>query len=151
MAVRPATAADLPDLVALDAELFGVDAWSTASWAEEVTSGRRRVALAVNDAGRLMGYVVTTGPDEVVDLLRIGVRRDRQRSGLGGLLLTGAIDAARDTGADRMMLEVGELNDAALALYRLHGFTPVDRRRVYYRDGSDALVLLRPLGEEVSR
>ena len=34
-------------------------------------------------------------------------------------------------------------NDAALAFYAGEGFVEIDRRRGYYRDGSDAVVMER--------
>ena len=40
-----------------------------------------------------------------------------------------------------MFLEVATGNAAALALYRREGFVEVGRRRRYYADRSDALVL----------
>ena len=40
-----------------------------------------------------------------------------------------------------MFLEVAIGNAAALALYRREGFIEVGRRRHYYSDSSDALVL----------
>ena len=48
-------------------------------------------------------------------------------------------------GADRMLLEVGAGNAAALGLYAAAGFVEIDRRPRYYRDGADAVVLRLPL------
>jgi ribosomal-protein-alanine N-acetyltransferase len=44
-----------------------------------------------------------------------------------------------------MLLEVSERNEAAVAFYTAHGFSRIDVRPRYYRDGSDALVLHRTL------
>jgi ribosomal protein S18 acetylase RimI-like enzyme len=44
-----------------------------------------------------------------------------------------------------MLLEVSERNESAVAFYVAHGFTRIDERPRYYRDGSDALVLHRTL------
>ena len=47
------------------------------------------------------------------------------------------------------LLEVAATNDAALRLYAAEGFTEIDRRRRYYRDGADAVVMrLAPGGPE---
>jgi ribosomal protein S18 acetylase RimI-like enzyme len=40
-----------------------------------------------------------------------------------------------------MLLEVSSENSAALAFYERSGFTEIDRRPRYYRDGSDAIVM----------
>jgi ribosomal-protein-alanine N-acetyltransferase len=52
--------------------------------------------------------------------------------------------AARDAG--QIFLEVSDRNGAARALYAAAGFEAVGRRRQYYTDGADALVLSRRPG-----
>lgn len=138
--IRAATSDDVAGLAALEQELFGTTAWSVGQVAEEVAGGRVRVA---EDDRGITAYVVTMLLGEVTDLLRIGVRPDHQRRRLAGILLTAAIE---DAGGERMMLEVSAANLAARALYRGHGFDVIDRRRGYYRDGEDALVMSRGLG-----
>jgi [ribosomal protein S18]-alanine N-acetyltransferase len=44
-------------------------------------------------------------------------------------------------GAAAIFLEVSVANSAARAVYAQAGFKPVGRRRSYYQDRSDALVL----------
>jgi ribosomal-protein-alanine N-acetyltransferase len=69
-----------------------------------------------------------------------------RRRGLGTALLAAAMAGARLRGAEAMFLEVAAAgNPAALGLYRGLGFVEVGRRRRYYPDGSDALVLRRDL------
>ncbi|MCB0908182.1 MAG: GNAT family N-acetyltransferase [Nocardioidaceae bacterium] len=143
--IRPGTPEDVADLGALEVELFGTGAWSPDDLIG-MTGADRWVRVTTDQAGRLAGYVVTTMAGEVVDLLRIGVRTDHQRRGLGGILLAAALDAAAELPeAERMMLEVSEANAAATALYLGHGFAVIDRRRRYYPDGTDALVMERSL------
>jgi ribosomal-protein-alanine N-acetyltransferase len=48
-------------------------------------------------------------------------------------------------GAAAMFLEVSDRNAAARALYAASGFAEVGRRRRYYADGANALVLSRAL------
>jgi ribosomal-protein-alanine N-acetyltransferase len=53
--------------------------------------------------------------------------------------------AVRHHGAVRLFLEVSTRNPAARGLYQQSGFQQVGRRRAYYADGSDALVLSKDL------
>jgi ribosomal-protein-alanine N-acetyltransferase len=53
--------------------------------------------------------------------------------------------AAAERGCRTIMLEVRAGNEPALALYARHGFTPLSRRRRYYPDGEDALILRAPV------
>jgi ribosomal-protein-alanine N-acetyltransferase len=147
--IRPAAATDVPALLALEADLFGPDAWGEASLRDELEGPGRRAVVLVSGAD-VLGYAVTMRAGDVVDLQRIAVRPDRQRQGLAALLLAEVAAAARADGADRMLLEVSDANAAAVAFYDKQGFKRIDVRRRYYRDGSDALVLARPLLEVAS-
>lgn len=138
--IRAATIDDLEALAELESALFGPLAWSRTAVRAELTDPGRTVTVAEDAQGGVAGYVVTLLVDRVVDLLRIGVRSDHQGRGLAGILLTGALEHARAAEAERVLLEVSDLNVPALALYAGHGFTTIDRRRGYYADGSDALV-----------
>lgn len=147
MILRPATLDDAPDIAAVDRVLFDVDAWSLPSVVDEI-SGEGRFAVVVVSDGVLLGYAMTMRADEVVDLQRIGVLPSEQRNGIARSLLAAAHDQARADGGRRMMLEVSSTNQAALAFYSTEGFVEMDRRRGYYRDGSDALVLCRSLEDK---
>ena len=138
--VRAATARDVAALRALEVESFGGDAWSEHSVAEELGGDGRRALVAV-EAGRLLGYAVTWTVAEVTDLQRLVVAPGARRRGLGSRLVRELVEDAVGQGSGRVLLEVSAANDAALACYRSLGFAEVDRRRTYYRDGSDALVL----------
>jgi ribosomal-protein-alanine acetyltransferase len=142
--VRPATTADLPGLAALETALMDAEAWSPAALGAELES-RDRTVLVADAGGGPVGYAVLVVVGEVADLLRIGVRRYHQRRGLASTLLAEALAAARARGARRCLLEVSAANEAALAFYQGRGFTEIDRRPRYYRDGTDAVVLERGL------
>ena len=133
MSLRTATAADVDALAALEADLFGADAWTPASVGAEVTAGR---VLVADDVG-IAGYVVTLAAGDVLDLMRIAVRPDRRRHGLAHALLEAASTDRR------MLLEVSERNAGAIAFYAAEGFTEIARRDRYYRDGSAAVVMER--------
>jgi ribosomal protein S18 acetylase RimI-like enzyme len=137
--IRPATPADVPAVVALEAEVFGPDAWDERAVVAELEGPGRRFVVAED----LSGYAVSMTLGDIVDLQRIAVRPGQRRTGLASALLD---DLLAHTGAaDRMLLEVSERNEAAVAFYAAHGFSRIDVRPRYYRDGSDALVLHRTL------
>ncbi len=76
----------------------------------------------------------------------IAVHPGAQRRGLGGVLLREALDALRDAGARRCLLDVRESNLPALALYARHGFSPDGRRPGYYTTATgreDAVLMSR--------
>ncbi|MBD2230264.1 ribosomal protein S18-alanine N-acetyltransferase [Phormidium tenue FACHB-1052] len=64
-----------------------------------------------------------------------------QRRGLGKWLLVNLLTDASERALTRATLEVRPSNSRALALYESFGFETLGRRRRYYADGEDALVL----------
>ncbi len=138
MNLRPATAGDATDIVRLENELFGADAWSAATVEQSLAAD---MVLVSEPAG----YVVVSVAGEVADLQRIAVDPHHRRCGVARALLAAARAAAQTEGAERMLLEVSEHNAGALACYAADGFAEIDRRRRYYRDGADAVVMSRIL------
>jgi ribosomal-protein-alanine N-acetyltransferase len=139
--LREVTDDDLPGLAALERSAFGPDAWSAEAIEAEL-SGDGRTTLLAEDPEGVVGYAVTRAAGDVVDLHRVVVADRARRRGVAARLVRAL--ASRAAG-DRMLLEVSADNEAAIALYRRLGFEPIDRRRAYYRDGSDALVMQRDL------
>lgn len=140
---RPADRGDLDAVVRIETACFGADAWS-ASLVEAELAAHRVLRVAERD-GAVVGYVDVSVVAEVADLLRVAVLPDARRGGLAAELLAAAHHEAAESGAERVLLEVGAGNDPALGLYRAAGYEPISRRRRYYRDGSDALVLEKSL------
>ncbi len=141
MILRPAGAGDVAAVSALEEQLFRADAWSVGSVREELL-GERRVAVVACEGDVVVGYAVTVAAGDVVDLQRVAVHPGRRRRGLARRLLDAALERTR---GDRVLLEVSAANQAALGFYAAEGFAEIDRRPRYYRDGSDAVVMSRPL------
>jgi len=75
-------------------------------------------------------------------LTAIIVRKEYRRRGLGELLLTAALEKARERGARTLTLEVRVSNTAAQSLYRKYGFREVGRRPKYYTDNREDALLM---------
>jgi [ribosomal protein S18]-alanine N-acetyltransferase len=77
------------------------------------------------------------------EVLTLAVAPALRRQGRARALLRAAEAQAARAGAACLFLEVSVANAAAQALYAAHGFREVGRRRRYYADGTDAVVLRR--------
>lgn len=80
------------------------------------------------------------------EVLTLAVHPGARRGGVGAALMRALMAEAAARGASEMFLEVAEHNAPARALYARIGATEAGRRRRYYPDGSDALVLRLPIG-----
>lgn len=144
--VRPAAAADVAAIVALETASFPLDPWSENLVGEGVSGSLPTVSyLVAEDAGAFAGYAVLSVVDVDAELQRIAVPEGRRRTGVATALLAAVRAVAADGGAGRVLLEVREDNTAARLFYERHGFAELGRRPRYYRDGTTALVLSAPV------
>jgi ribosomal-protein-alanine N-acetyltransferase len=141
-AMRAMTVADLEAVVAIEAGAYG-HPWSRASFIDSLAAGHDARVL-LGDEGQVVAYsIVMDGVDER-HLLNLTVERQLQRRGLGRRLLQSLVEDARRDGVAAIWLEVRASNDAALGLYRNHGFRQTGLRREYYpaRAGREDAVLM---------
>ncbi len=139
---------DLTRCAELETVLFpGDDPWSQRAFASELERGNFYLGAYDSD-DQLLGYaglaVVASPPRAEAEVHTIAVDPSAQRRGIGKTLLRRLLARADDLRA-RTLLEVRTDNDAAIALYREHGFETVGRRRRYYQpSGADAYTMARP-------
>ena len=141
VAVRPATAADLDRITAIEQASFS-DPWSRRAF--QGLLGDRRVFFAVACLPKdiVSGYVAAWFIADQGEIANLAVSPEARGQHLGSLLLDTAIGAARGRGVSSIYLEVRDSNQRARALYASRGFIEVGRRRHYYRRPTeDALVL----------
>jgi [ribosomal protein S18]-alanine N-acetyltransferase len=91
------------------------------------------------------GMVMARVAADEAEILTLAVHPALRRQGLARALLDGAAAIAAAEGAVTLFLEVALRNAGARALYAAAGFVEVGRRRRYYADGDDAMVMRRPL------
>jgi ribosomal-protein-alanine N-acetyltransferase len=129
-------------VVPIDADLFGAEGWSAAMFWNELANGHRY--LVALDGDDVIGYggVAVTPPEAWIQ--NLGVRRDRQRAGVGRRLLTELLAEAARHRVKAILLEVAVDNGPAQRLYEQYGFETVGVRRGYYQpSNTDALVMQR--------
>ncbi len=146
VAIRTMIEADL-DPVATIESMANPEPWSRSLLAGELRqpadSTLWLVATDESD-GSVVGYGGTVIVADDAHILSLAVHPDRRRQGIAGLLLCRLLTGAVDRGATAATLEVRAGNRPAIALYSQSGFRKSGRRRGYYQDGSDALILWRP-------
>lgn len=96
------------------------------------------------------GMVLGRMAADEAEILALAVVPALRRQGLGRELLAAAEAHVRASGGRVVYLEVAAGNAAARALYAAAGYREIGRRSRYYRDGTDALVLARPLRRDAA-
>jgi len=138
--IEPATAALVPRLRALAAAGFS-DPWSEGAFLEELRAPDASLTVARAPDGEVVGYLALRCAADEVHVLSLAVDPARRRQGAGRALLLSGLARAAAGGARLAHLEVRPGNAGALAFYERFGFQAVGRRRRYYPDGEDALLL----------
>lgn len=109
---------------------FG-EAWTAAQCLSTLVLPDCRLLLA-KDGEVVCGFAITRWVFEQEELLMIGVTRNYQRKKVGQKLLTEIIITGQVAGREKLFLEVRDGNPAH-SFYLKAGFTPIGRRKNYYK------------------
>jgi ribosomal-protein-alanine N-acetyltransferase len=156
-------AGDLETVARLESELFTSASWSLAMLEQELNGPGRTYYVWVgalphlpqNEAGiaacdAVLGYagLWCAGAGSDAEVMTIGVDKAAQHAGIGRALMQALMDAAREQGARRMLLEVRVDNAPAKSLYHQLGFKPMGLRKHYYQpEDVDAVTMSLNLEE----
>ncbi len=134
---------DIPALVDLDRRSLG-GIWSAATYGREIESPNSCLRILTRpglEPISVIGLGCYWRILEEAHLTLLAIDPAYQRRGLGQWLLVQLLAHACDQGLHRATLEVRCSNQVAILLYQSFGFQVLGRRRRYYQDGEDALVL----------
>ena len=90
--------------------------------------------------GKIVGYAVVDNWTDQQHLVSIAVSAGLRRKGIGQALLDGFIGRLRE---GSLGLEVRKSNAAAIELYHKNGFTDTGVAHSYYKDGEDAIQMVK--------
>jgi len=165
--ISPMHVSDLPQVLAIDQVSFP-QPWTEQSYRFELLENRNAHFLVAYLAEPLSGAawldrLLGRGPRRQVvgygglwvvadeaHINTLAVHPEWRRRNIGERLLQALLDKASALHASSATLEVRVSNLAAQRLYQKFGFVEVGRRKRYYRDGEDALLMTvtleRPAG-----
>jgi [ribosomal protein S18]-alanine N-acetyltransferase len=140
MHIRPMTPADIETVVAIDTAAGILQPWSTNAYAHELSRQTAFCWVAEVD-GRLAGSLTMWEVVGEAEIANVAVHPGFWRQGIARALLQTALDKAAELSFTRVMLEVRASNEPAQSLYRDFGFVEDGRRRGYYVNGEDAILM----------
>ena len=115
-------------------------AWTVKSL--EQLNQRGELGWVIEENGKIAGFLVARAVVAEAEILNLCVTPERRRSGLAEALLCEAVAELRRSRVDRLFLEVRESNTPAVCFYEKHNFRETGRRPGYYRDPTEAAVLM---------
>lgn len=144
--LRQMTEADLPAVMAIERDTFPLDAWSEAMLRGELADQPRTrhyvVALVDHE---IVGYAGLAAAADQADVQTIAVVQPHQGTGIGGAMLAELLAEAGRRAVREVFLEVRADNPQAQGVYEHFEFEVIGRRRRYYDDGTDAIMMRRKL------
>lgn len=136
---RPMTDADLPQVLVLE-QRSQPHPWTETLFRRELENPHAAIDLALA-GGCPVGYVVSWLVAGELEIQNVVTDPDWRRRGVAKAILLRLLAAAPARGAERALLEVRSGNAGAIALYAGLGFVVDGRRRGYYSDGEDAVLM----------
>ena len=151
MHIECGSSEDIDAVMAVMEAAFGQrfgEAWTRSQLAGILPMGGVSLIVARGADDEALGFSLFRTVADESELLLIAVHPGQHRRGVGRRLLDDFLKRARNEGVERAHLEVRDGNPA-VSMYQNVGFSPVGRRRNYYRgeDGQrfDAITLARQL------
>lgn len=123
-------------------------AWSTPDIARLLAMPGAFCVIA-RQKDEALGFLLVRIAGDEAEIISIGTLPKARRQGIGARLIDAAVEFLGQQKTTRLLIEVADSNDAALALYRKFGFATVGRRRDYYQhaDGrrEDAAIMRKEI------
>ena len=133
---------DLTQVMEIEAEAYGEHHWSKESFLNELENNLSVYYSAVDENGKLLGYLGAWLIFEEAHITTIAVRNECKKQGIANRLMLSFVDKCYECMIKYITLEVRVSNIPALALYTSWGFSDVGVRKGYYQDNNeDALIM----------
>ncbi|HWI41282.1 MAG TPA: ribosomal protein S18-alanine N-acetyltransferase [Verrucomicrobiae bacterium] len=137
--ILPMTEADLDQVLAIESGSFPLP-WSRQHFLDELASPYSFPMVALAE-GAVAGFICPAIVLDEAHILDVAVHPSFRRRGVGRLLVQAVIRECAERSAAFLGLEVRPSNGAAIELYRSFGFRETGRRKRYYENGEDALLM----------
>lgn len=116
------------------------DFWNLDVLKDELKSNNSKFIVAKLE-NEIVGFAGAKFIIDEADIMNIAVKSSYRKQGIASLLLKNLIDICKNNNINSINLEVNEENFPAINLYKKHKFLEVGRRKNYYDDKFDAILM----------
>jgi [ribosomal protein S18]-alanine N-acetyltransferase len=149
MNYRPYHPDDFAQLYAIEETCFHPPIRFSRRYMREIIASRNSATWIAEQDSNLAGFAIadfTTGAEGTVAYIQtIEVAPTHRQQGIGTELLRRIEDSARTADSKVIWLHVDTENDAAIRLYRAHGYERKARQEHYYARGRAAEIYVKSL------
>ena len=137
---RRMTGDDIDAVYQIEKSVFS-SPWTKQGFLSEIENDRYSHPFVAVDQDGIAGYVIGWQVAGELHIGNIAVLPAKQGQGIGRYLLSNLI--ARFQNVELFYLEVREHNSRAISMYESFGFAPLLKRKAYYPDGEDAVIMIK--------
>ncbi|AEH23468.1 ribosomal-protein-alanine acetyltransferase [Thermodesulfobacterium geofontis OPF15] len=134
---------DLRIISELERDLFFEEKWSYFQILREFKNDFSKI-LVFKEKEEIIGYLIFREIEPEIEILKIGVRKEYQRKGVGTKLMQKLIEIAKEKNISKIFLEVKASNLSAYNFYKKLGFKEMYRRKNYYGN-EEAIVMVKEI------
>jgi ribosomal-protein-alanine N-acetyltransferase len=131
---------DIKTIFSIEKESFEKP-WSLKMFEEEIIDNDKASYFVVEYNTEMIGYAGYWHILDEAHITNIAIRPAYQNMGIGRLILGYLLEVFGNEGIKKASLEVREKNLAALKLYEDAGFRVGGKRKGYYGNGINALIM----------
>ena len=142
--IRPMKFEDIDQVDEINRLSFS-NPWSRESFERELSSNRIAHYFVATYENKVVGFVGLWIIFQEAQITTIAVHPDYRGRKIGEKLLDFVIDYCEKQSVKNIILEVRVSNTIAQNLYYKKGFKKIGVRKWYYKDGEDALVMVKKL------
>lgn len=139
--IEKLTKEDIPQVVLLEEEFLGETLGNEMF--ENELSNENICFLTAKQNKKVLGYIGAYVIGEEIEILNFVVNGSFQRIGIGTMLFNDLLN--RYKAAKTVILEVREHNEKGINFYKKNKFNVISKRKHYYKDGEDALVMMKEI------
>lgn len=139
--IRKLEPKDIDKIVELEEEIFG-ETLGSEMIQNELSNPLVWFRVMETD-NKIIGYIGGYFYLEDGEILNFLIDKKNQHQGYGTQLFLNIIEEAKKIGIKRITLEVKETNIVAINFYNKFGFSKISKRKHYYKDGTDAIVMMK--------
>lgn len=116
--------------------------WNERILRDEFSSEDSKYFVAIDDE-KILGFAGLWFNIDEAHVMNIAVKKEFRRNHIGMQLLEFLIEVAKNENKDCITLEVSSENMAAYNLYKKINFDEVGRRKKYYNNEFDAIIMTK--------
>lgn len=144
MIVSPLLKEDLQEVLIIEQEAY-LHPWQEKDFLYELNDNPFSYYFKVCEKEEIIGYFGFWITFETAQITKVTIKKKYRGYKISHILMDDMINRITNASCENITLEVRVSNEAAIGLYKSHGFKIVSVRKEYYSNHEDAYLMIKEL------